>query len=113
MKTELYLIHNPYKRYMKNFRRSKNEKWILFNKHKVLVNYVVNKLCCKKEPTLTIEDLSKFLNLNDKVKEMVLEIYEMCKLKPYDVHNHDPEISLVKNHSWFDISLQKKLKNIC
>ena len=36
-------------------------------------------------------------------------MYEKCKLKPYDIHNHDPQISIVKDNSWIGPHLQKKL----
>ena len=40
---------------------------------------------------------------------MILEIYEGCKLKPYDTKNYDPQISIVTRNSWIGPSLQKKL----
>ena len=110
MRTNLYLVHNPYKRYKRKFLRSENEKWVIFNQNKFLINYMVNKLDYNNNPPST-EDLCKFLHINGKLKEMVLEIYDMCKLKPYDTRNHDPQISIVKNNSWIGPSLQRNIQN--
>ena len=113
MKTKLFLIHNPYKRYERIFKRSINEKWVIFNKNKFLINYVVNKIDYIDKTSMDVDDLCKFLNIGKELKEIILEIYEICKIKPYDIHNHDPQISIVKNNSWLSSSLQTKLKKSC
>lgn len=111
MKTTLYLVHNPYKRYKRRFSRSENEKWALFNQNKFLINYIVNKLDHNHNLSITIADLCKFLHIGGKLEEMVFEIYDSCRLKPYDTHNHDPQISIVENNSWIGPSLQKNIQN--
>ncbi len=109
MKSNLFLIHNPYKQYTRIFNRSKNEKWVLFNKNKILINYTVNRMNTLEKVNLTTDELCKLLNIEGTLKKMILEIYEGCKLKPYDTKNYDPQISIVTRNSWIGPSLQKKL----
>lgn len=109
MGTNLFLIHNPYKQYTRIFNRSKNKKWVLFNKNKFLINYTVNRINTLDKTKLTCDELCKLLNIEGTLKEIILEIYENCKLKPYDTKNYDPQISIVKNNTWIGPSLQKKL----
>ena len=68
MRTNLYLVHNPYKRYKRKFLRSENEKWVIFNQNKFLINYMVNKLDYNNSGSTSTEDLCKFLHINGKLK---------------------------------------------